>query len=67
MAAMVTVPNIPVEQLARDCKILAIYEGTNGIQSMDFGVKKTIDESGNVQLHDLQEENCVQLSIRPMA
>lgn len=26
----------PVEQLVRDCKITSIYEGTNGIQSMDF-------------------------------
>ena len=26
----------PVEQLARDCKITSIYEGTNGIQAMDL-------------------------------
>jgi len=26
----------PVEQLARDCKITSLYEGTNGIQSMDL-------------------------------
>jgi hypothetical protein len=26
----------PVEQLARDCKIASIYEGTNGIQAMDL-------------------------------
>ena len=26
----------PVEQLLRDCKITSIYEGTNGIQSMDL-------------------------------
>jgi hypothetical protein len=25
----------PVEQYARDCKVLSIYEGTNGIQSLD--------------------------------
>jgi len=35
----------PQEQLLRDCKITSIYEGTNGIQSMDFlgrklGLKK---------------------------
>jgi len=35
----------PVEQLFRDCKIATIYEGTNGIQAMDFlgrklGMKK---------------------------
>ncbi len=26
----------PVEQLARDCKITSLYEGTNGIQAMDL-------------------------------
>ena len=26
----------PVEQYLRDCKITSIYEGTNGIQAMDF-------------------------------
>jgi alkylation response protein AidB-like acyl-CoA dehydrogenase len=26
----------PVEQLLRDCRITQIYEGTNGIQAMDF-------------------------------
>ncbi|MBI5590943.1 MAG: acyl-CoA dehydrogenase [Deltaproteobacteria bacterium] len=26
----------PVEQLARDCKIASLYEGTNGIQAMDL-------------------------------
>ncbi|MCF6249268.1 MAG: acyl-CoA dehydrogenase [Desulfobacula sp.] len=35
----------PQEQLLRDCKITSIYEGTNGIQAMDFlgrklGLKK---------------------------
>ncbi len=32
----------PVEQLARDSKILAIYEGTNGIQSMDLTMRKLL-------------------------
>ena len=32
----------PVEQLARDCKIQAIYEGTNGIQSMDLTMRKLL-------------------------
>lgn len=32
----------PVEQYARDCKILAIYEGTNGIQSMDMTMRKLL-------------------------
>jgi len=36
----------PVEQYARDCKILAIYEGTNGIQSMDMTMRKLLMNPG---------------------
>jgi alkylation response protein AidB-like acyl-CoA dehydrogenase len=36
----------PVEQYARDCKILAIYEGTNGIQSMDLTMRKLLMNPG---------------------
>ena len=32
----------PVEQLVRDAKITAIYEGTNGIQSMDLTMRKIL-------------------------
>jgi alkylation response protein AidB-like acyl-CoA dehydrogenase len=32
----------PVEQLARDSKILSIYEGTNGIQAMDLIMRKLL-------------------------
>ena len=32
----------PVEQLARDSKILSLYEGTNGIQSMDLMMRKLL-------------------------
>jgi hypothetical protein len=32
----------PVEQYARDCKILSIYEGTNAIQSMDLTMRKLL-------------------------
>jgi len=32
----------PVEQLARDSKILSIYEGTNGIQSVDLAMRKLL-------------------------
>ncbi len=32
----------PVEQLMRDSKITAIYEGTNGIQSMDLTMRKIL-------------------------
>jgi alkylation response protein AidB-like acyl-CoA dehydrogenase len=35
----------PVEQYLRDCKILSLYEGTNGIQSIDLlGRKMRIDD-----------------------
>jgi len=34
----------PVEQMVRDCKIASIYEGSNGIQAMDFLGRKI---SGN--------------------
>ncbi|PKL41380.1 MAG: acyl-CoA dehydrogenase [Spirochaetae bacterium HGW-Spirochaetae-1] len=36
----------PVEQLARDSKILSIYEGTNGIQSMDLTMRKLLMNPG---------------------
>jgi len=32
----------PVEQFARDCKILSLYEGTNGIQSIDLAMRKLL-------------------------
>jgi hypothetical protein len=32
----------PVEQLARDSKILSLYEGTNGIQSADLTMRKIL-------------------------
>jgi len=32
----------PVEQLARDSKILAIFEGTNGVQSIDLAMRKIL-------------------------
>ena len=36
----------PMEQLARDCKICAIYEGANGIQAMDFLGRKIAMNKG---------------------
>jgi hypothetical protein len=36
----------PVEQLARDCKILAIYEGTNGIQSLTLTMRLLLMNPG---------------------
>lgn len=38
----------PVEQLARDCKITSIYEGTSGIQAMDFFGRKLTMNSGSM-------------------
>lgn len=35
-----------VEQLARDVKIATIYEGTNGIQAIDFISRKVLKEEG---------------------
>ncbi|MCX8123093.1 MAG: acyl-CoA dehydrogenase [Spirochaetes bacterium] len=34
----------PVEQYARDAKILSIYEGTNGIQSIDLAMRKIVSD-----------------------
>ncbi len=38
----------PVEQLVRDVKIASIYEGTNGIQAMDFLGRKLAMKKGAV-------------------
>jgi alkylation response protein AidB-like acyl-CoA dehydrogenase len=40
----------PVEQLARDCKIASIYEGTDGIQAMDLLGRKLGMHKGAVFL-----------------
>jgi hypothetical protein len=45
----------PVEQLMRDCKITTIYEGTNGIQAMDFLGRKLGMKKGEVFLSFIQE------------
>jgi hypothetical protein len=37
-----------VEQLARDARITAIYEGTNGIQALDLLVRKVLPTGGAV-------------------
>ncbi len=36
----------PVEQMVRDCKIASIYEGSNGIQAMDFLGRKITGDNG---------------------
>jgi hypothetical protein len=52
-----------VEQYLRDCKILSLYEGTNGIQSIDLmGRKMTVDDGASFrafmsELHKFCEHN----------
>jgi hypothetical protein len=45
----------PVEQLARDCKIASIYEGTNGIQAMDLLARKLGMKKGQVFMGFMQD------------
>ncbi len=45
----------PVEQMVRDCKIASIYEGSNGIQAMDFLGRKIAGSKG-AQLGALVDE-----------
>jgi alkylation response protein AidB-like acyl-CoA dehydrogenase len=45
----------PVEQLARDCKITSIYEGTDGIQAMDLLGRKLGMAQGKIFMGFLQE------------
>jgi len=44
----------PVEQLTRDCKIVSIYEGTDGIQAMDLLGRKLGMKKGQVFNNFLQ-------------
>ncbi len=39
----------PVEQILRDCKIASIYEGSNGIQAMDFLGRKVFGKKGAIK------------------
>lgn len=45
----------PVEQIARDCKIASIYEGTDGIQAMDLLARKLGMKKGKVFLAYLEK------------
>jgi alkylation response protein AidB-like acyl-CoA dehydrogenase len=51
----------PVEQFARDCKILSLYEGTNGIQSMDLAMRKLLmnKEQYNYSVFKKRIENTI--------
>ena len=45
----------PIEQLLRDCKVNSIYEGTNGIQAIDFLGRKLGMQQGAVFAALLEE------------
>ncbi len=45
----------PVEQILRDCKITSIYEGSNGIQAMDFLGRKLGMNKGKVFMSLIDE------------
>lgn len=48
-----------MEQLVRDVRIAQIYEGTNGIQALDFALRKVAADKGEVLkllLQDIQNE-----------
>jgi hypothetical protein len=49
----------PVEQLARDCKIASIFEGTDGIQTMDLLGRKLGMKKGQVFMDFLDEVKTV--------
>jgi len=54
----------PVEQLLRDVRIAAIYEGTNGIQAMDLLGRKLGMEKGKVFMNFMGEVSRVIQSAR---
>ena len=60
-----------LEQLVRDCRITLIYEGTNGIQSLDFLGRKVLRDQGKALTEWIQEigKQCAQVSddLKPLA
>lgn len=44
-----------IEQFARDTKIASIYEGTNGIQAMDYTMRKILKDGGKAYLNLMEE------------
>lgn len=44
-----------IEQFARDTKIASIYEGTNGIQAMDFSLRKILKDGGKAYSSLMEE------------
>jgi alkylation response protein AidB-like acyl-CoA dehydrogenase len=63
----------PVEQLTRDCKITSIYEGTNGIQSMDLLGRKIVANNGASMkslakdIQSIVQQAAASEKLRPMA
>jgi alkylation response protein AidB-like acyl-CoA dehydrogenase len=49
------IKDYPVEQLARDCKIASIYEGTDGIQAMDLLARKLGLNKGRVFMRFMEK------------
>jgi len=47
----------PVEQYARDAKIMSIYEGTNGIQALDLVGRKLAMKGGTLYMNFLGDLN----------
>jgi alkylation response protein AidB-like acyl-CoA dehydrogenase len=45
----------PVEQYARDSKVLSLYEGTNGIQSIDLTLRKILSDAERVRYNAYKE------------
>ncbi|EJI84534.1 acyl-CoA dehydrogenase [Alishewanella aestuarii B11] len=55
-----------MEQLVRDVRIAQIYEGTNGIQALDFALRKVAADQGGV-LQQLLTEIHTEVSTKPNA
>jgi hypothetical protein len=56
----------PVEQYFRDCKIASIYEGTNGIQSLDLVGRKLGQRKGADVMNMFSEINTTIVKTKPL-
>ncbi len=56
----------PVEQYFRDCKIASIYEGTNGIQSLDLVGRKLGQRKGGDVMNMFSEINSTIMKTKPV-
>ena len=55
-----------MEQLVRDVRIAQIYEGTNGIQALDFMLRKVAVDKGEI-LQALLDDIATELARKPIA